>query len=1067
MFGLVQWVKDYFYPEMMRYAEDMPRGKIRDSNSICPPNMGFFKGLELRLSSCGTDSILERTYLIDQHGVRYDKGLRADILDRMIQYQPQIMPAGHSHPDAAALRTGITKQMSNVIASLGYTRYDVSSGSRELDCDGCRYYYVPKDIALEMKDDIIDSNHIITMVDVDYYTNFNGYLSYGRPILLYTFVPNAVAGTIPDGTYTFLKDSILQTRVKGGAIYEHKLWDHSKETVVVPALNGGQFVYTVEQRQCKEDSTRRIILYLPVAWIPKQIQITEEPVTRLIVTHGDSTVLRVYGEVESISVGVTGMTVCATVPSAVYEACKIRLKEAKLPSLSAVERIMTASNQDNSLLASPLLYNHFQNCTQFEGGIIVATSNTPHYQGVKGSAYEDGKEYAAVAAPCLLENPAMCPTESRNNDEWCIKDRVNKIANNVVPKGLYNKYAKEFCHMLVPTVGVGAPLDFEGVWAKQKRPTQRARILQCLHQVFGNKFEVKAFQKRESYPNLKAPRNISQCPPDHTLTLSSYTYSFKEDVLSKQLWYGPGKDPRELAQRMQQIASMTDNIITTDYTKFDGSISKWLRVNVESQAYMRWCNNSHKKELRQLLQAEYNAKATTKQGVKYKPGHGRLSGSPLTTDGNTMINAFVSYATLRNAGYGPENAYKLLGMYCGDDGVNISNCMQIGETAKQLGLQAKVQPVGKGQPVPYCSRYYIDPWTSEGSFCDPYRALGKLHIVTQRQNIEQQLYDKVSGYLVTDSHTPLISDWCLRIKILLEKSGITEIKETTYRSAQGPYPTGSQSDVFNAFLAVTGLSASDYQTIKDRIELCDKIDNMPAGLIVNDFEISEPVIVEGQLMGPEKRVNGCTKASVQENKNETSSRQKGDETSANAESNERNSLGAATPRPESVNGGARRKNCAIRRGEDQCPEQRINSNNSGHCQSRFNDWSRNIKQHRDRAGRVVKWLGRKTNAVIRQIPDKFRHSRVHTRGALHVERSDSCLLGQQPVRRQTVSRPNIGNIRKYEPPREPCLTANEVPRSKDAAAKTTMVCNTGSRSASGTAYKSRTGNRGVNRDYRP
>jgi hypothetical protein len=837
--------------------------------------------------------------------------------------------------------------------------------------------------------------------------------------------------------------------------------------VVVPALNGGQFVYTVEQRQCKEDSTRRIILYLPVAWIPKQIQITEEPVTRLIVTHGDSTVLRVYGEVESISVGVTGMTVCATVPSAVYEACKIRLKEAKLPSLSAVERIMTASNQDNSLLASPLLYNHFQNCTQFEGGIIVATSNTPHYQGVKGSAYEDGKEYAAVAAPCLLENPAMCPTESRNNDEWCIKDRVNKIANNVVPKGLYNKYAKEFCHMLVPTVGVGAPLDFEGVWAKQKRPTQRARILQCLHQVFGNKFEVKAFQKRESYPNLKAPRNISQCPPDHTLTLSSYTYSFKEDVLSKQLWYGPGKDPRELAQRMQQIASMTDNIITTDYTKFDGSISKWLRVNVESQAYMRWCNNSHKKELRQLLQAEYNAKATTKQGVKYKPGHGRLSGSPLTTDGNTMINAFVSYATLRNAGYGPENAYKLLGMYCGDDGVNISNCMQIGETAKQLGLQAKVQPVGKGQPVPYCSRYYIDPWTSEGSFCDPYRALGKLHIVTQRQNIEQQLYDKVSGYLVTDSHTPLISDWCLRIKILLEKSGITEIKETTYRSAQGPYPTGSQSDVFNAFLAVTGLSASDYQTIKDRIELCDKIDNMPAGLIVNDFEISEPVIVEGQLMGPEKRVNGCTKASVQENKNETSSRQKGDETSANAESNERNSLGAATPRPESVNGGARRKNCAIRRGEDQCPEQRINSNNSGHCQSRFNDWSRNIKQHRDRAGRVVKWLGRKTNAVIRQIPDKFRHSRVHTRGALHVERSDSCLLGQQPVRRQTVSRPNIGNIRKYEPPREPCLTANEVPRSKDAAAKTTMVCNTGSRSASGTAYKSRTGNRGVNRDYRP
>ena len=71
----------------------------------------------------------------------------------------------------------------------------------------------------------------------------------------------------------------------------------------------------------------------------------------------------------------------------------------------------------------------------------------------------------------------------------------------------------------------------------------------------------------------------------------------------------------------------------------------------------------------------------------------------------------------------------------------------------------------------YLGRVFIDPLTSSDSFQDPRRFLPKLHLSANTQvSLEQAMYNKAIGYLVTDPLTPILSDWAQR---QIELSGLT------------------------------------------------------------------------------------------------------------------------------------------------------------------------------------------------------------------------------------------------------------------------------------------------------
>lgn len=188
-------------------------------------------------------------------------------------------------------------------------------------------------------------------------------------------------------------------------------------------------------------------------------------------------------------------------------------------------------------------------------------------------------------------------------------------------------------------------------------------------------------------------------------------------------------------------------------------------MRVVRPAYLAWAGNQYKNEVGRLLAAEYNAKGVTKFGVKYDAGYGTLSGSPRTTDGNTMINAYICYCTWRQVGENPQKSYQRIGLCAGDDGINATPPEVVERVSRDLGLKVKLEVSRRGAAVKFLSRIFVDPWGSMGSFQDPDRTIKKLHISFAPSEVtdEEAVYNRAEGYLTLDPEAPIVSNWCRKV----------------------------------------------------------------------------------------------------------------------------------------------------------------------------------------------------------------------------------------------------------------------------------------------------------------
>lgn len=276
---------------------------------------------------------------------------------------------------------------------------------------------------------------------------------------------------------------------------------------------------------------------------------------------------------------------------------------------------------------------------------------------------------------------------------------------------------------------------------------------------------TKAFQKKEAYNGPNYARNISSVPHSQNVKLASYTYAFKDSILKQCKWYMPCKNPKEIADAVVELAvNSSGSLVETDYSKFDGTFLRFMREQVEFAVYKRWAHADHQTELSTLLANEVDSKAVTRKGVKYQPGCSRLSGSALTTDGNSIDNAFVSYAAARMEHYTPEESWKLIGLVYGDDGLAdgiVSDKTRMA-TSDSLGFDLKIiNRATSGFPVSFLSRIYADPWSSPASVQTPSRTLLKIHTTCDTQSeIEKVGWAKTQAYLATDGLSPFTSHWC-------------------------------------------------------------------------------------------------------------------------------------------------------------------------------------------------------------------------------------------------------------------------------------------------------------------
>jgi hypothetical protein len=779
--------------------------------------------------------------------VRINRGVRRGIQRTLARVSTSV-PFGHSHAEAASERNGATESMLACVRAMGLTPYVISPSPREDGLDGVRYYYSLADLNQEIRDNPIGPNHCLVMTDVDYYVDMAELLSYGRPILAYTFHPERVSGSIANGFFT-IENDIVKYRVSGGKTVSHGIWDYNQDVIYTQASDLSIWEAIVlslcralgfrrsprgvasHVDQFRLSDHRRIVAITPFAKIHQRVRETlyGTELKRCQYTHraGDdefNILTTLTDDTPVVSLSLNGQLAQATIPLSDYESIIIAHQEATAKHLSdTVRRSKLAPNE------AAVLHRFLNTGIKPTVEVHQPGKLARHFvcsSSDSKTVFDQPKRYAREFANSPLDISAVFPAECEDNDSASIEGRVTRPqlesskGQKILPR--FYKYAADFVAHVVTTKHKGRPWSVSQVDEKQSKPTQRARSRQRSMDYTEN-FLVKAFQKREAYNGPNEPRNISTCPTTHTLRLSSFTYAFKTECLADKDWYVPGRIPRRIAEDVHDLALRNSELVETDFSRFDGYINRWLRTQVEFPCYLSWVHADERDELHTLLYSELEPKSRTRTKT-YNAGCSRLSGSPLTTDGNTIINAFTAYAAAREEGLSDAEALGAIGLAYGDDGLRsglVSN-HRMETTAKLLGLKLKIENrASKGQHIAFLSRVYPDAWSSTASIQAPKRALMKLHTTTNKtDDINEMGLAKVTGYLITDPLTPFISDWCktyLRCSARNALDDVTSYDDTPFWARdtacrEGPWPQteGTGLDIIASELGVSTSTLLDH-----------------------------------------------------------------------------------------------------------------------------------------------------------------------------------------------------------------------------------------------------------------
>jgi len=758
---------------------------------------------------------LIRSKLMAYCRVPLNNGLRAAIQYGVQEFPKQPLRDAHPHKVSAEFRNAATGAIDKCVKSMGFDPYPVSPSGRDPADSGYRCYYALADLSQEMRTKPIGEESVITMIDVDFHANMHGWLSYGRPILAYTFQPTK-CGFNGDSYAYYIEDDTVHFTSNGGGEYVHQVWDYNRDIMYTAHWLGrylGKYsvffwpfyklarlvadklnifiprfleviVFYVETKRAGGEG-RMIVGLAPFATLPsffldqvermgpelRRMRYSCTPDFQPNLEHAERfNAINFFSEDGTLCINIAreGAYESATFTHAEYEACRTKRKSGATiypGTLSTcLSRMNNESEKETSQFRATLM------CAFLNSGSSIPTlpvfrpgDAAEHFTPLGTKELEDLKPIAVRYGPVICDE-VVYPWITPENANLSVHRRVRAVANNKEPGALLQKYAADFAHELVGDLAhTGEPLTLEEVDRIQSRPLQRARTLREIENAYPDRptVTVSAFIKHEACATPGPPRNISSVNTSHTLELSAYTYPFKWAVLKRVKSYVPGCEPCEIAERLQSLVLANDWVYEGDYSKFDGTISSFLRKHVERAVYLRWAAPSHKMRLSSLISAEWKAPAKTQFHEPYSSGFSRLSGSPLTTDGNTIINMFVAYACMRHSKV--PCILDDLGLFFGDDCV-ISGNYDASHTAKILGLELKNAKRERGEPVTFLARVFYDLEHSTASYASASRALPKLHATCDRAcMLGQAAVNKAVGYLTTDAHTPIVREYCQMI----------------------------------------------------------------------------------------------------------------------------------------------------------------------------------------------------------------------------------------------------------------------------------------------------------------
>jgi len=323
--------------------------------------------------------------------------------------------------------------------------------------------------------------------------------------------------------------------------------------------------------------------------------------------------------------------------------------------------------------------------------------------------------------------------------------------------------------------------------------------------------------------------------------------------LKKFDWYCPGKRPSRIVDRLRVVLQMDadEEIEEGDYTCLDGSQSADYSNLILLPMYMRYFAKEHSNGFRRLYKEIYVNKAKTSTGVGYKPDMSVRSGSSITTQAGTLDNAYNVYCALRNMGYGPEEAWNRIGAIFGDDSVNANHRgifrEHVEKVAKTLGMVYKSNLRARGEPILFLGRYFVDPLTTNDSFADPLRTIGKLHASGNKSvTPAQAATNKAVGYITTDAKTPIIGTWAARVIKITGLKFKNGTGEEQYRCSNA-WPQRDTTTIAEAMAKVLGVSLDELKKKDEDIKKVEGLDDFPV-IFDTCYAHKQPAVVDGDVV---------------------------------------------------------------------------------------------------------------------------------------------------------------------------------------------------------------------------
>lgn len=698
----------------------------------------------------------------------------------------------HSHGNSAADRNCGVTTSSTIALTLGLEPYLIqqSLSDDRKGRDGDRSFYWAKDLAVPPKEFHFDpSTQAAVLVDVDHYIDMPHLLAYyPGTYFVCTLLPTAAAKSEGEYTFRFLEDGKVHYRVSGGGEFTHHIWDYSGDTFLVETaglIEKRVVAYHIDKKYV--DDHHAIIMLTVIgafdsyAFVPTSWVLEGKTLSRFKPVFGEHVVLDVVTkECIKRSVAVVGQHNAVTLPKSQFDAVEAVARVAKVPITPGMVASNIAVSSAVGLPTERLPPGH----AAIIAGFVRA--GMPHFPPIvyppemafkpiwfAKHDYDAPVPLAPFGSPLIHECYGF--SDSIAADDRCISGRIEKFQSNT-PVELpprYAGYMKEFIEFLIPdsVKHTGVPADHDEVREKQPSPSQRAILAEA--DVTGDNYEESfdTFKKKETYPKVTDPRNITTMKPKVKQRYSCYIYAFDAGVMRYQPWYAFNKTPKEVAERVGEMLRFANHAVAGDGNRFDGHVNLHGRT-LERMAMMRYFHPGYHSDLNESMDEQIAEPGRTEHGRKYNSGHSRGSGSGETADFNSIDTACSDYCALRQTTVNgrnltPEEAWAKLGLYGGDDSLTPDVDPDfVVKAAAVFGQDYEVEVYARGEPgVNFLNRFFgPDVWEGDiNSMCNPARALAKLWVGPARykpfsDEALERFAERASGYYRMDRNSPVLGE---------------------------------------------------------------------------------------------------------------------------------------------------------------------------------------------------------------------------------------------------------------------------------------------------------------------